>query len=173
MKQIVFFSVLFVSLCQGIGIKYKENKMIDIDSVIIKPINFIPKKMNKICLLKKIDTLFKMIELSRIISPYQLPQEDNFHSVEMNISKKEKLELSNRLLMKKHISTKGNFEWRNLISSKYLLIKSKKYNIYIMYPMEPEYMIISGKSFNKIKEGSSILVRGLKNWIDMKECMQF
>jgi len=160
-------------ILQASNINDKDKVVINMYDINITYINFQPKKIDEACLTKKIDKLFKIIELARRVSPHQLPSSYHFYPDKtIMITKKEVVELSNQLLMKKHISTKGNHEWRELVSRKYILIEDKKRSIYIMYPLEPMMFIMSGISFDKINKGETILVRGLQEWIDMKECIE-
>lgn len=174
MKKILFFGLVFIFICQAGDMKNEENRMIYLGGVKVKYINFTPKKIDKACLAKKLDKLFKIIEINIRKKAHLLHLKDEYHfDKTMNISKEEVAELSNQLLQKRHVSTKGNHEWRKLVSSKHIIIENEKRHIYIMYPLEPMMFIISGISFEEIKDGNSIPVRGLKDWVDMKECIQF
>lgn len=174
MNKIILFLFPFMVIMQASNIKNEKSKMIDLNAVKVKYINFTPKKIDEDCLVKKIDKLFKIIEISRRKSPHQLAQEGKFYPEKtIKITRQEVEKLSGQLLSQKHISTKGNHEWRELVSHEHIVIEDKKRRIYILYPLEPMMFIMSGISFKKINEGESILVRGLKDWIDMKECMQF
>lgn len=174
MKYIVLTFIFLFNICSGESVMTEDNITIDGDILKIKYRNFKPKQVDEACLAKKMDKLFKIIEISRRESPHQLPPKYKFYPNEtMKITKKEIIELSNQLVMQKHISTKGNREWRDVISHKHLVIEDQKKHIYMIYPLEPSMFIMSGISLEKIKEGESILVRGLKHWINMKECMKF
>ena len=173
MKRAILFLSIFLVILRASNANDKDKVTINMNDINITYINFQPKTIDEVCLTKKIDRLFKIIELSRRASPHQIPSSCNFFPDKtIIITEKETAELSNLLLMKKHISTKGNHEWQKLISCKHILIEDKKRRIYVMYPLEPMMFIMSGISFDKISKGETIMVRGLKEWIDMKACFR-
>ena len=174
MKRILLFSFVFILVGQAGNIKNKENRMITLDHVKVKYINFIPKNIDKTCLDRKIETLFSVLlsvkkakEMER-----KIPSKEYF-SKKYEKQRQEIKELSGQLLIKKHISYKGNHEWRNIVSGNYLVIESEKNHIYVMYPLEPKTFMISGKSFDDVKDNEGLMARELKDWIDMKKCIQY
>ena len=102
----------------------------------------------------------------------KIPSKEYF-SKKYEKQRKEIKELSSQLLRKRHISYKGNHEWRKLIASKYILIEDKERKIYIMYPLEPSYFIMSEIPFKTLDEGQNIQKRDMKNWIDIREYFEF
>ena len=171
MKRVILFLSIFLVILRASNANDKDKVTINMNDINITYINFQPKTIDEVCLTKKIDRLFKIIELSRRASPHQIPSSCNFFPDKtIIITEKETAELSNLLLMKKHRSYRGNFEWNDVVKSKHLLLESKKEHIYVMYPLEPMFIIISYKPFTAIKDKESIAVRGLKEWIDMKAC---
>jgi len=58
MKRILLFSFVFILVGQAGDIKNEENRMITLDNVKVKYINFIPENIDKTCLDRKIETLF-------------------------------------------------------------------------------------------------------------------
>jgi len=172
MKKVILLLSIFLIVLRASNTNDRDKVVVHMNDINITYINFQPEKIDEVCLTKKIDKLFKIIELSRRVSPHQMSPSYNFSPDKtIIITERETAELSNMLLMKRHISTKGNHEWRELVSHKHILIEDKKRSIYIMYPLEPMMFIMSGISFDKINKGETILVRGLKEWIDMKECI--
>ncbi len=174
MKKIVLFLFAFMLTLSAENIK--EKTMITIKDTTIRYMNFQPKQVDTTCLESRVDKLFKVIENDR--EAWRLFKEiSKEYDAKKNEKIREKIKnLSGELLRKKHISYKGNHEWRAVVSSKYLMIENSKKSIYVMYPLEPMTLIILDKPFDNImvsKEYENINARGLKNWVDMKECMQF
>jgi len=174
MKKILFFLFACIIVVQASDIESEEDKMIDWSDIVVKYVNFQPKKIDKACLDTKVKKLFTIIievENARKLFS-KIPTKEYF--LEKNKEIVEKIEKAqSQLNMQKHKSYKGNHEWQKVVESQYLLIESKKNHLYVMYPLEKMMFIMSGIPFEKIKKGESIAVRGLKEWIDMKECMRF
>lgn len=156
---------------QASNIKDKEKIVIDLDDIVVKYMNFKPTKIDKVCLDSKIKKLFTIIRGQEIVkSLFSNISKEYFLEKNKNIRERIK-KLSGQLLMQKHISYKGNHEWHHIVSGKYLVIESEKNHIYVMYSLERMFFMISGKSFDNVKDRESLLARDLKEWIDMKECI--
>ena len=134
--------------------------------------NFQPNQVDTTCLESRIDKLFKVLENDR--EARRLFKEiSKEYDAEKNEKIREKIKrLSGELLQMKHISYKGNHEWNAVVSSKYLIIENNEKSIYVMYPLEPNYVIFLDKPYDAFMDskGYGIGVRSLKHWIDMKEC---
>lgn len=173
MKRILLFSFVFILVGQAGDIKNEENRMITLDNVKVKYINFIPENIDKTCLDRKIETLFIVLLSEKKAKEMEkkIPLKEYF-SKKYEKQRKEIKELLGQLLQQKHVSSKGNHEWRKLIDSKYILIEDKERKIYIMYPLEPSYFIMSGIPFKTLDEGQGIVKLSMKNWIDIRECFE-
>jgi hypothetical protein len=169
MKIISLFIFLFLG-CQADSAKKGDNLIINGNDVKISYINFSPKKVDKDYLGRKIEELFKIIEISRRESPNQLDAKSKFKPrLDYKITEHEVKRFKGLLLSKRHISTKGNHEWKEILDKKHIVIENEKLNIFIIYPLEESFLIIADKPFEKIQNGETILVRYLKNWIDIRK----
>ena len=170
----IFILGLFLAFASHAeDIKSKQKTMITIKDTTIKYMNFQPKQVDTNCLESRVDKLFKVIENDREAQRLfnQISKE---YDAKKNEKIREKIEsLSGELLQKKHISYKGNHEWRAVVSRKYLMIENSKKSIYVMYPLEPNYIIFLDKPYDAFMDsnGYDIGVRSLKHWIDMKKCI--
>lgn len=174
MNRVILF--LFVSIigCQANDMKKRENIVIGSDNVKVSYINFLPKKVDRVYLGENIEKLFKIIEISRRQSPHQLASKSKFGpQLYYKITEQEVEKFKGQLQGMKHVSTKGNHEWKNMLDRKHVVIENERLHMYIMYPFEPSSFIVSGIPFEKVQKGESIAVAFLKNWIDIQKSFEF
>ena len=84
---------------------------------------------------------------------------------------KESIE-NNALLRQKHISFKGNPEWKKITASHYLRITDEKDDFYLMFSMEQMVLILLDKPYEKLKANDIITARWLKKPIDLHKCIE-
>ena len=138
---LLIFFLLFTT-CETKEIVQKDELLVDSHILKIEYVNFIPKRVNKVCLSSHIKSLREVI-------------------------------INNELLRKKHISYKGNHEWKKLTASHYLRITDKKDALYIMFSMEQMVLILLDKSYEKLNaDYQDISARWLKKPIDLHECIE-
>ena len=80
--------------------------------------------------------------------------------------------IDKELLRQKHISYKGNHEWKKINASHYLRITDEKDALYIMFSMEPMVLILLNKPYEALTRDDNIGARWLKKPIDLHECIE-
>jgi len=80
--------------------------------------------------------------------------------------------IDKELLRQKHISYKGNHEWRKITASHYLRITDEKDAFYLMFSMEPMVLILLNKPYEALTRDDNIGARWLKKPIDLHECIE-
>ena len=80
--------------------------------------------------------------------------------------------IDKELLRQKHISYKGNHEWRKITASHYLRITDEKDAFYLMFSMEPMVLLLLDKPYDALKEDDTFAARWLKDPIDLHECIE-
>ena len=101
-----------------------------------------------------------------------IPKSVNKECLSLHIKRLREAIRNNELLMQKHISFKGNHEWKKISASHYLRIIDEKDALYLMFSMDQMVLVLLDKPYNKLKENDTIGARWLKKPIDLHECIE-
>ena len=101
-----------------------------------------------------------------------IPKSINKECLSLHIKRLREAIINNELLMQKHISFKGNHEWKKISASHYLRIIDEKDAFYLMFSMEPMVLILLNKPYEALTRDDTIGARWLKKPIDLHECIE-